>query len=44
MSVLPGNLWDLLRSILPILLLWQYDSRVLQTFIAGMLGEVLGEP
>lgn len=29
----PGNLWDLLRSILPILLLWQYDSRVLQTFI-----------
>lgn len=29
----PGNLWDLLRSILPILLLWQYESRVLQTFI-----------
>ena len=30
-----GNLWDLLRSILPILLLWQYDSRVLQTFVVS---------
>eukprot|EP00435_Cladocopium_sp_Y103_P023774 s1459_g5.t1 len=28
-----GNLWDLLRSFLPILLLWQHESRLLQCSI-----------
>lgn len=34
-TAVSGNLWDLLRSVLPILLLWLYDLRVLQIGIAG---------
>lgn len=28
-----GNVWDLMRSVIPILLLWHYEKRILQTLI-----------